>query len=556
MPGGEMSLLSRGEVSDSLNDLLFTGNPSRSLFSATYKKVTPYGLQKFRLDFDGQRDLRVTEPSTFTFKVKRYGDILLDTYVMIQLPDIYSPIYPPCENTRGQWVPYEFKWIPNLGTQMLKEVIVSCGTFELQRYTNKYLMTVADRDMDATQREKYNRMTGHVPELHSPDQAFDRVNVYPNAFVSRSSAGAEPSIRGRSLCIPLGAWFTHGPKVGFPLVSCSKNVLTITVTLRPIQELFVVRDVFDHDFQFPHIQPDFTQDRFQLWRFLQTPPSVELSASHYNNKTNTWNADVHLYCTQAFLSEGEHRRLAQEPCGFLIKDVIEHTFLNVAGASRQRIPSNGLVSSWSFFFQRNDVNMRNEWSNYTNHPYHVLPSNVRPAPVVMPAGGTYELTDAAGPYFHADGSVTGLFITGDANRNNDATIAQTLGIVLNGEFRENTIPIVGYDPMETYTRTQGLSRPGLYHYHFGWDGSSDNYQPSGGQNMSVFKTIDVEYSTFLPSVDKESVQVQTICGENGPVEIGKYSWRLFEYNYDFTLIEERYNIISFIGGNCGLLYAK
>jgi len=31
---------------------------------------------------------------------------------------------------------------------------------------------------------------------------------------------------------------------------------------------------------------------------------------------------------------------------------------------------------------------------------------------------------------------------------------------------------------------------------------------------------------------------------------------LFDYNYNLALHEERYNILSFIGGNCGLLYAR
>jgi hypothetical protein len=33
-----------------------------------------------------------------------------------------------------------------------------------------------------------------------------------------------------------------------------------------------------------------------------------------------------------------------------------------------------------FYFQRSDVNLRNEWTNYSNWPYNSLPSNVTPAP--------------------------------------------------------------------------------------------------------------------------------------------------------------------------------
>jgi hypothetical protein len=51
--------------------------------------------------------------------------------------------------------------------------------------------------------------------------------------------------------------------------------------------------------------------------------------------------------------------------------------------------------------------------------------------------------------------------------------------------------------------------------------------------------------------------VDIICDGNGnPIGIQKMNWRLYEYNYNLVLYEERYNILSFIGGNCGMLYSR
>jgi len=36
----------------------------------------------------------------------------------------------------------------------------------------------------------------------------------------------------------------------------------------------------------------------------------------------------------------------------------------------------------------------------------------------------------------------------------------------------------------------------------------------------------------------------------------KPAYSLYQYNYDMTVFEERYNVISFVGGNCGMLYAR
>ena len=57
-------------------------------------------------------------------------------------------------------------------------------------------------------------------------------------------------------------------RCAFPLIALQYNELTITITLRPIQELFQVRDVFDVANNFPYVQPDFNVDRFQMYRFL------------------------------------------------------------------------------------------------------------------------------------------------------------------------------------------------------------------------------------------------------------------------------------------------
>ena len=64
------------------------------------------------------------------------------------------------------------------------------------------------------------------------------------------------------------------------------NELEITVTLRPIQELFQVRDVFDHENRFPYIQPDFNRNEFQMYRFLQSPPSIFLDPNKYVNQVH------------------------------------------------------------------------------------------------------------------------------------------------------------------------------------------------------------------------------------------------------------------------------
>ena len=90
MAGGLLNLISIGNA-----NLFLTGNPSKTFFRTSYVKHTNFGLQKFRIDYKGTKDLRLTEPSTFTFKMPRHADLLMDTYLVMSLPDIWSPIHPP-----------------------------------------------------------------------------------------------------------------------------------------------------------------------------------------------------------------------------------------------------------------------------------------------------------------------------------------------------------------------------------------------------------------------------------------------------------------------------
>ena len=118
MAGGLLNIISSGN-----NNVFLTGNPCKTFFKVAYVKYTNFGLQKFRIDYNGLRELRPSEDSTFTFKIPRYADLLMDTYIVVTLPDIWSPVYSPCDETSGRWAPYDFKWIKDIGTQMIKEVV-------------------------------------------------------------------------------------------------------------------------------------------------------------------------------------------------------------------------------------------------------------------------------------------------------------------------------------------------------------------------------------------------------------------------------------------------
>lgn len=559
MPGGLLNIVSTGQ-----QNILLNGNPQKSFFKSTYKKYTNFGKQNFRLDYEGTPQLNLTTESTFTFKVKRYADLLMDCYICVTLPNIWSPIYPPQSyvNNEGNivysdWAPYEFAWIKNIGAQIISRITIQCGNQLLQQYSGQYILASAQRDLNSQKLQLFNEMIGNITELNDPANFGPRVNAYPNAYYTTSPAGAQPSIMGRVLWIPLSSWFSMMSVQAFPLVALQYNELTINVSFRPINEWFTIRDVIDYTNNYPIVAPNFNQQHMQFYRFLQTPPDEELNQSSYIDLRTNWFADIHLNCTYCFLSSDEANIFAKNEQKYLFKQIYEKPYYNITGQNKIDLDSIGMVISWMFYFQRSDVNLRNQWSNYTNWPYESMPQDVIPAP----SNGYFSNPNPTGPPtlgpgLNPDGTLSGLYYTGVYNPQNLRDILVALGILLDGQYRENVLPVGVYNFVEKYVRTAGFAPPGLYCYNFCLNTDPYTIQPSGAINTSRFTNVQFEFTTITPPADPYA-QVLTICDPNTGdiVGINKPTWRIYDYNFNMYLIEERVNMVIFVGGNAGLLYA-
>ena len=225
MGGGLLNIISR-----STEDIILTGNPETTFFKKKYKKHTNFGMQYFRIDHEHNRKIDYNNDTVYEFTIPRYADLFHDTCLVITLPDIYSE--PPFHN--NIYCP-KFKWIRDLGFNMIKKISISIGGQLITEHSGEYLINLRERDYSRDMRDKINNMTGNIPELYDPASLYN--GVYPNAI---KNANYEPSIRGRKLYIPLNAWFCHDPAFALPLISLQYQVVKITVELRPFKELFVV----------------------------------------------------------------------------------------------------------------------------------------------------------------------------------------------------------------------------------------------------------------------------------------------------------------------------
>jgi len=556
MPGGLLNLIAWGD-----KNIILNGNPSKTFFKTTFSKYTNFGLQKFRIDKTNSVSLQNDTTSVLKFTVPRYGDLLMDTYLALYLPDIWSIIYR--DEEKEKMFPYEFKWIDDLGTQLIKRITLKIGGHIIQELTGNYLHNLVQRDFNETKKNLYNQMTGNVSELNNPAYANGRDSRYPNAVYDPS--GTEPSINGRYIYVPINTWFTLNPKMAFPLICLEYSTLDIEVELRPIKELFVVRDVNNDNVDIHrhnnsvnimfgnYIQPNLGDStKFSMNRFTNQP--LIDNDPDYTNVRNNWNPDIHLVSTFAFLTNEEARTFANQPHEYLIREVYEETFHMVTDLNRVKINNNnGLVSNWMWVFQRDDINLRNQWSNYTNWAYknvYPLSTNLRTDSVT-----SYTVNNK----FHVI-SGDNIYISGRREAINYITpknIPVKFAITFDGKYRENDMEIGVYDYLEKYIKTNGSADNGLYCYNYCLNTNPFEHQPSGAINLSKFKNIELEFSTISPPIDPSGVNHEHICNQLGVItEIKKPVGSIYKYNYDLIVMEERYNILRFDAGNAELLYTR
>ena len=243
-------------VSGGAGDLLLTGSPTQSFFKTTYNKYTPFGVQLFRLDYEGSRALSETRPTTLTFKVPRYGDLLYDSYLVITMPAIYSDYRcsrcaktgtgaPPCccdSAVSGDWAlrqDYQFAWGQELGYTFIDEISVAIGGSVVSQMSGDWmgiLKTLGRTGMDSI---LIDQMIGNTPDMIAP--SVTNSGVYPTVpKLENRPAGHYPSIAERTLYIPLGAWFTNTPSQALPLISLQYQEVEVTVRLRPLSQLYTI----------------------------------------------------------------------------------------------------------------------------------------------------------------------------------------------------------------------------------------------------------------------------------------------------------------------------
>jgi hypothetical protein len=483
MAGGLLQLVATGAQNELVN-----GSPSMTHFRAVYRRHTNFAMEHIRMAFTASNlQFNTTGTRTISCRIDRIANVLHDTYLVLTLPDIWSPLYylgtsaPPAGyDSRSNSIGYEFRWIDNIGYNLIDNVNITMNGQVIQTLRGEWMKFYSYLIHDANKRKIVDEMVGNVPELNDPANAYDRVNQYPHAVAPAvlpstlpQTLVPEPSIRSRQLVIPLHFWFCENPGLALPLVSLQNSEVYINVTLRSLNDLYTVIDVNPTSATYgKRVAPV----NYPMSLFLSPPLTTGLPS---NPTVTSWFPDPYVEGNFIWMTEMEKNQLARADQTFLVKTV-QYVFKDgqFGANTDMELPMFNLVTRFVFAVQRSDRILVNDWDNYTNWenptraPWTAIDTNVMSS---IYESGQQQITSVYPKFPVLDGLV-----------------------LLDGKERFQTKTFPFFNLLQMYRHTTGITTelPGVYQYSFALD--NDQYQPSGSINGSMFNKIVLRLSLQQP----------------------------------------------------------
>jgi hypothetical protein len=546
MPGGLLQLVAVGAQNELVN-----GSPSMTHFRAVYRRHTNFAMESIRMSFTASNlEFSSTGTRTLSCRVDRYAQLLHDTYLILTLPDIWSPLkylgsatptLPPGygagiqTETEPNAIGYEFQWIENIGYNLIDRVDITLNGQSIQTLRGEWLKMYSYMTHDRNKRQIVDQMVGNVPELTDPANAYDRTNQYPHAItpvttplVAPMTTIPEPSIRSRQLVIPLHFWFAENPGLALPLAALQNSEVYINVTLRNVNDLYTVIDVDPTSSTYgQRVKPT----NYPLQRFL-SPPKTDGTES--NPLLTTFFPNPYLEGNFIYLTELEWNQIAKADTTVLVKTVRyvgkEGQF---GGNTDLDIPMYNLVTRIVFAAQRSDRILANDWDNYTNW---LDPKRAPWTPI-------------------SSAAVTALYSSGQQQTTStfprDPMVDGVLMFDAKERFQTKPLPYFSLLQMYRHTTGEAPGLAGLYMYSFALD--HDQYQPSGAANGSLFNKVTLRLTlqqplpqasttTGAPTTSIVCVLKSTVFSPN-PTIIPAGNVGLYDPNELVTVVQGNDNVI-------------
>jgi len=158
---GYIQLLATGA-----QDFNLIGNPQISFYKIVYRRYSNFSVESKQLKIKGNK-ISNTDTVMLECEIKRDADLLSNVYLTFELPEIYSGCYATTREGALN-VPYEFRWVENIGTNIINNVKLILNDSVIHSYSGEYLQIMSELRYDDSKKKIYDEMIGNIPEMHNP----------------------------------------------------------------------------------------------------------------------------------------------------------------------------------------------------------------------------------------------------------------------------------------------------------------------------------------------------------------------------------------------------
>jgi hypothetical protein len=593
MAGGLLQLAAYGSENQYLN-----GNPQLSFFKMVYRRYTNFAMQSIEVNFDGLDRLSFDKTTILKTRIPRNADLFSNMFFTFDLPDIYSD------------TDLLFRWIKNIGTYLINWVRISIGGTVIEQLYGEYIDIYHQCSVSDEKSVIYDKLVANEPPYFNPyssepneNPTFNSTTTYTDnakKYISRNY-NQKPSIVGKKLYVPLPFWFHRHVGLAVPLIALQYHEVLLEIECKAIKDLYVIgmKETIQLEKSYSDISGNATPTvnpneiiRYKWNRPLNTNDEIR-NFTKLND--NTWNLNPTLEVNYIFLDEPERKTFAANTHQYLIEKVNKFELIGNRDVKTLELEVYHPVKEVFITSRRDDVYLRNEWSNFTNsdavsisNPYvgqsyylniakQCTPSNpittlgiFRTDPSRLNDVWVYDSSSndlSGGIYLTVANTIdpfeNSLYINRNeaytnkdiqdllnvweyrdvsdiplVNINNhkfyDPNIIESIEIKFNGNTRLDLKNTDYFEKVQPYVHHSRSPKKGILIYSFSIE--PDKYQPSGSCNFSHIK------------------KVEFIMKYKNPVEFDSGVYKNVKYNTDMYFVS--YNVLQIMGGMGGLMFGN
>ena len=224
MGGGLMQLVAYGA-----QDIYLTGNPQITFFKVVYRRHTNFSIESIEQTFNGTADFGKKVSCT----ISRNGDLVHRIYLQSKLPDISLT---GIDNGGNREVRLGnnttdltggiIRWVNWVGEKMINFAEIEIGGQRIDKHYGEWLHIWNQLTNQPGHIDAYQRMVGNIPNLTKNRQDF---------------TGANLTINGQRLYIPLQFWFCRNPGLALPLIALQYHEVKINIEFEELKNLFIAQ---------------------------------------------------------------------------------------------------------------------------------------------------------------------------------------------------------------------------------------------------------------------------------------------------------------------------